>query len=79
MPNISISVIVVNPKGEVIAKATEVESIVYANIGPFNSLKTNFRGNKILADLDVMVAFRKQIPVLQQKRKDLYNLQEIAK
>ncbi|XP_038657669.1 omega-amidase NIT2-like isoform X2 [Scyliorhinus canicula] len=49
---------IVNPWGEVVAKAGSEETIVYADI-----------------DLKYLSDIRQQIPVLQQKRQDLYSVQ----
>ncbi|XP_062905903.1 omega-amidase NIT2 [Mobula hypostoma] len=51
---------VVNPWGEVIAKAGSEETIIYADI-----------------DLKYLSDIRQQIPILKQKRHDLYSVQEV--
>ncbi|XP_078265716.1 omega-amidase NIT2 isoform X1 [Rhinoraja longicauda] len=51
---------VVNPWGEVVAKAGSEETIIYADI-----------------DLKYLLDIRQQIPVLKQKRHDLYRVQTV--
>ncbi|GCB67240.1 hypothetical protein scyTo_0012118, partial [Scyliorhinus torazame] len=51
---------VVNPWGEVVAKAGSEETIIYADI-----------------DLKYLSDIRQQIPVLKQKRQDLYSVQAV--